>query len=88
VAIFRTEAWRHLAIVPDRCEQVRSWCLKVYSVERDNLGEKRVLILIAAQQLRIRSCPTPGDQFGAHQLRERVIDLLLQYRRNGTDPRM
>jgi hypothetical protein len=38
--------------------------------------------------LRIRSCPAPEDQFGAHQLRERVIDLSLQYRCNGTYQRM
>jgi hypothetical protein len=38
--------------------------------------------------LRIPAVSTPEDQFGAHQLRERVIDLLLQYRCNGTDQRM
>ena len=38
--------------------------------------------------LRVRRCLTTKDQLSAHQLRQCVIDLLLRYRRNGTDQRM
>jgi hypothetical protein len=38
--------------------------------------------------LRSRRRPTPEDQFSVHQLRERVIDLLLRYWRDGADKRM